>query len=263
MNYWGRILGIVFGYMFAGIFGALLGFFLGNIFDNGIINLDTNLDKVKSEFFKSTFLVMGNLAKADGMVTQAEITMATKLMDEMQLSSEQRAYAIELFRAGKRGDFNLDNTLKKLMLACKWRKDLLQIFLEIQFQAAYVDGSINLEEKRILSLLCQKLGFSEADYIRLDALYRYNYDKAKQSYNTGNPYSQTVNSLNQAYKILGVDSSISYDALKKAYRKLMSQHHPDKLIAKGLPDEMLKIATEKTQEIKQAYEQIKLAKGWR
>ena len=63
--------------------------------------------------------------------------------------------------------------------------------------------------------------------------------------------------LSQAYKILGVSKNSSEAEIKKAYRRLMSQHHPDKLVSKGLPDEMIQLATEKTQEIRKAYDLIK------
>ena len=63
--------------------------------------------------------------------------------------------------------------------------------------------------------------------------------------------------IGAAYKVLGVNETCSDTELKKAYRRLMSQHHPDKLVSKGLPEEMMKLATEKTQEIKNAYERIK------
>jgi DnaJ like chaperone protein len=67
--------------------------------------------------------------------------------------------------------------------------------------------------------------------------------------------------MNDAYAILGVNKSASEAEIKTAYRRLMSQHHPDKLVSKGLPDEMIKIATEKTQEIRKAYDLIKSKKA--
>ena len=69
-------------------------------------------------------------------------------------------------------------------------------------------------------------------------------------------------SLSEAYQLLGIDKNADKNATKRAYRKLMSQHHPDKLVAKGLPPEMIKIATEKTQSIKAAYELVKDRRGW-
>lgn len=274
MMFWGKLFGAIFGFMFGGFFGALLGIFIGHSFDNGLDNINNlNLggaktQHVKSEFFKATFSIMGHLARADGVVTELEIKMATRLMDEMHLSSDQRMLAIDLFRRGKSHDFDLDLTLKHLMMACSWRYDLLQIFMEIQFQAAYADGDIKPQEKRMLLYLCERLGFTRVDYNRFDAMYSYRragtssgYSSREQEYIDSS--RKFADSLEKAYRILGVDNTVTESGLKKVYRKLISQHHPDKLIAKGLPEEMLKMATEKTQEIKSAYEKIKLAKGWR
>ena len=64
-------------------------------------------------------------------------------------------------------------------------------------------------------------------------------------------------SLQDAYHLLGVGDTVSDSELKKIYRRLMSQHHPDKLVSKGLPEQMIRDATEKTQQIKAAYELIR------
>lgn len=272
--FWGKLFGAIFGFMFGGFFGALLGIFIGHSFDNGLNNINnlgmngSRTQHVKSEFFKATFSIMGHLARADGVVTELEIKMATRLMDEMHLSNDQRMLAIDLFRRGKRNDFDLDLTLKNLMMSCSWRYDLLQIFMEIQFQAAYADGNIKPQEKQMLLYLCERLGFTQLDYDRFDAMYSYKETGSRKSYSSYNSDTtdssrKFADSLEKAYRILGVDNTVTESGLKKVYRKLISQHHPDKLIAKGLPEEMLKMATEKTQEIKSAYEKIKLAKGWR
>ena len=75
------------------------------------------------------------------------------------------------------------------------------------------------------------------------------------------PRETSAASLRQAYAVLGVEETDSDAKIKKAYRRMMNQHHPDKLVAKGLPEEMIKLATEKTQEIKSAYELIKKERG--
>ncbi|KZZ15482.1 hypothetical protein A3751_17250 [Oleiphilus sp. HI0080] len=75
----------------------------------------------------------------------------------------------------------------------------------------------------------------------------------EQGFDAQNSASQ----LEEAYDVLGLEKECSDQELKRAYRRLMSQHHPDKLVAKGLPEEMMKLATEKTQQIKEAYELVK------
>jgi len=81
--------------------------------------------------------------------------------------------------------------------------------------------------------------------------------QAQQSFD-GAQSSQV--SIEEAYKVLGVSSDVDDAQLKKAYRRLMSQHHPDKLVAKGLPPEMMQLAKEKTQEIQAAYDRVKTAR---
>ena len=68
-------------------------------------------------------------------------------------------------------------------------------------------------------------------------------------------------SLHDAYAVLGVEKDASDAEVKRAYRRLRSQHHPDKLVSKGLPEEMMKVATQKTYEIRQAYERVREARG--
>jgi DnaJ like chaperone protein len=279
----GRLIGAFFGFLFMGPWGGLLGFYLGYRFDQGFLNHHRILREmgerlhghstIQSAFFTATFSVMGHLARIDGCVTEAEISSALRVMEEMQLSAAERGAAIALFRKGKLPDFPLDTVLRDLFYSCRARHDLLHIFLEIQFKAAYADGEIGRAEKALLQHIGARLGFSQLELIRIDALFRRDYARfygwtEGPSQSSGGGQSRTdsgrpqARPLDRAYQILGVSSDVTVQGLKRAYRKLMSQHHPDKLVAKGLPEAMLKMATEKTQEIRAAYEEIKLAKGW-
>jgi DnaJ like chaperone protein len=126
------------------------------------------------------------------------------------------------------------------------------MFLEIQIQAAYADGVLDEREEDVLHNICSHLGISRFEYERLKIQYQ-----AQQQFYGRSQYKADKSLLDNAYDVLGVSASATDAVVKKAYRRLMSQHHPDKLVAKGLPEEMMIIATEKTQKIRKAYETIK------
>ena len=213
-------------------------------------------ERTQAAFFTATFSVMGHIAKADGQVSPQEIHLAEQIMAQMHLSKDQRMAAIELFNQGKKNDFAIDDILEQFRKECRRKITLIQMFVEIQLQAAYADGVKDPAEERILRHICQVLGYPQTFLTQLESLI-FAQQRSYQYSGAGSPQPSSVFELKNAYKILGVSSSATDAELKKAYRKLMSQHHPDKLISKGLPEEMVEIATDKTQEIQKAYERIK------
>ena len=132
-----------------------------------------------------------------------------------------------------------------------------QMFIEIQLQAAYADGSLHASESDLLRHMCRVLGVSELVFRQIEQ--RIRAERHHAGGTTGGTSTQM--SLSDAYAILNVDKNSDDRAVKNAYRRLISQHHPDKLVAKGLPEEMMKLASQKTHEIKQAYDKIKQQRG--
>lgn len=256
MSWWGKLVGGTFGFMMGGPIGALLGAALGNYFDGGLdsISMDETLgigatERVQSVFFTTTFAVMGYVAKSDGQVTRDEIALAEQVMQQMQLNAEQRKLAIRLFDEGKKDGFPVQEILAQFKQESHRRRNLVQMFLEIVIATALADGELNVREQDILESLASDLGWSTDDFQQLLSMVSGQAQFGEQ---------QTVQEkLAAAYELLGIDASVNDQALKKAYRRLMNQHHPDKLVAKGLPEEMIDIATQKTQDIKSAYELIK------
>ena len=255
MAWWGTFIGGTLGYVFGGPLGAIIGAALGGNLDRGIKmseQFDTghfspgDQERVQAAFFTTTFSVMGHIAKADGRVSKQEIRSAQNIMDQMQLNAEQRKAAIGFFDQGKSADFPLTEVLRQFRKECHGRRNLIQMFIEIQITTALSDGKLDASEKRIIHTIGEVLGVSRAQIEHLFNLAR-----------GATAADSDKLTLNQAYKILGVEKGSSMAEVKKAYRRLMSQHHPDKLVAKGLPEEMIQLATEKTQEIRKAYELIK------
>jgi len=260
MSWWGKVLGGTFGFMLGGPIGAILGAALGHNFDKGLENASqdyihstVDAERIQSAFFAATFSVMGHIAKADGRVSEIEIKMADQVMSQMMLNAEQRRIAIRLFDQGKRYDFDLDGVLAQFKTECHNRHHLVQMFIEIQIATLLADGVVHQKEREIINYIGAKLGISVNTISQLismvQAQYYYRTDTKSQK--------SSASDLSQAYALLGINESSSDGEIKNAYRRLMNQHHPDKLVSKGLPDEMIAIATEKTQEIRKAYDVIK------
>jgi len=247
-------------------------------------------DRIRMGFFSATFAVMGHVAKADGRVHPSEIALAESVMDSMQLTPELRTAAIKLFTEGKDENFELRAVVLQFRRECQRRTNLYRMFLEIQIQAALADGVIREAEHKVLLTIADVLGFPDFIFNQLVSLVSAGMgipaSEAYASAATGDKRSDDSTasgnansshkkrhrsvarpnnelSVQDAESLLGVSRTDDKATVKRAYRRMMSQHHPDKLIAKGLPEEMIRLATDKTQNIRKAYERIKRARGWR
>lgn len=271
MAWWGKLLGGTFGFMLGGPLGAVLGAALGHTVDRGVASrAETELEpgereRIQTAFFTATFSVLGHMAKVDGRVSEAEIGLAEALMQEMDLPADMRRTAIRLFSEGKAVDFPLDDVLEQFRLECHRRQTLIRMFLEIQIQGAYADGTLEPEEERLLSHIARQLHMPQTLYRALERMVRAQREFLGAAGAGGQrPAGVSARpSLGSAYAVLGVSAEASDAEVKKAYRRLINQHHPDKLVSKGLPEEMMKLAAHKTNEIKQAYEAVKQARGIR
>jgi len=255
MSWWGKLIGGYVGFALGGPIGALLGVALGHNFDKDASTQRSapfigRQNRSQAAFFTATFSVMGHICKADGRVTPDEISAARMVMSQMSLSPEQKDAAIALFNEGKKDGFPLEDILAQLKSELGLSKNIKRVFVEIQCSAAYADGILHPAEKKLLEKICRLIGFSEYELNSILAAIsaEAHYQKSGRGGQSGKMQ------LADAYAILNVNHDTSDSEVKRAYRKLISQHHPDKLISKGLPEEMMKIATQKTQEIRAAYE---------
>ncbi|MBW8192305.1 co-chaperone DjlA [Neiella marina] len=268
MPFAGKLLGFIFGFMFGHIIGAVAGLWIGHMFDKGMareftqrggfggmFNQDRSSLTNHMLFLHCTYAVMGHIAKASGQVTQADIAIANSLMDRMGLEGERRREMQEAHREGRLAGFPLRQNLREFKEACFGRHDVMQVFLEIQLQAAFADGELHTREQRILYTIADELGFARASLDQLFSMWQAEHGFRQHAHGKHQPNAQQQ--LAQAYQILGMSQDADFAAVKKAYRKLMAQHHPDKLMAKGVPKEALELAKEKTQDIQAAYELIK------
>jgi len=265
MSWWGKVLGGGVGFVLGGPLGALIGAAVGHGFDRGIASLDDpaaigsdgdGRERTQTAFFTATFSVMGHIAKADGRVSPNEIRVASSVMDQMQLSASLKKLAQHLFTEGKSQNFPLDDVIDQFRRECRENRNLHRMFMEIQLHAAYADGSVDPDVRRILSYVARRLGFSELQLTQMESMVQAGLNYWRHQGNSA-PGGSTSPSLEDAYAILNTTPQSSDAEVKYAYRRLMSEHHPDKLVARGLPEEMTRMATEKTQEIKVAYDRIR------
>lgn len=272
----GKIIGFLVGYLFFREIGAVFGLLIGHYVDitrvttHGGVSMNAQQRfYAQQAYFKTTFLVMGHIAKADGRVSEDEIRAARTIMSNMNLSEQQKREAIQLFNEGKQAYFNLQDSLAELHTACGNQPMLYRMFIDIQFRAASADGYIGPFKQKILNHICQQYGFNYHDFAGFyqhtqtserqyhQSASQQGHQRQRSSQQHAAPPNQRTTELNNAYKILGASKSDTDAVVKKKYRIKMSENHPDKLISKGLPEEMIKLANQKTSEIKQAYELIK------
>ena len=208
---------------------------------------------VQGAFFIASFAAMGHIAKCDGRVKDVEIELATKLMDHLKLSTEQKQLAIRLFNEGKNQGFSLETLLWRFKRQCGHRVSVIQVFIEIQLKMAYADGSLNEKEIKIIKLMCKRLDVSESIYTRIERRVRAEKKAANQPLASA-PKKNL--SIADACEMLGVNRWANQAQIKQAYRRLMGKFHPDKLLARGASEVEVIEAHDIVYDIKYAYEML-------
>ena len=251
------VIGAIIGAFVGGIPGLLIGGLIG--YGAGVVLRHTvigGLRVAQSQLIDSTFAVMGALCKADKVVTRDEIKAVEQVFRMLNLNDEQREQAKAAFKRGKQADFDLDDAVDQFARISRGRGPLLQLFMQLQCMAIAADGRIDPAEHAMLVRIAQRLGLGEADVSQLEALLRAG---------AGGPSAAgrepAPDRLCDAYTALGVTPQTDAAGIKRAYRKLIGQNHPDKLAARGLPESMRAVTEERSREINSAYDLIKSARS--
>ncbi len=285
---WSLITGFVLSLILKSGWGFFIGFFVGPMLYRALCNkLTEQQTKANPHLYLTVaFEVLGHLSKAKGVVTQDDINLARQFMDQLQLDTDSRKLAQDSFNQGKSSDYPLRARLKELYSQYRFRRNVLNIFCEQLIQLALVDGRMHEKEQQILFIVAEEFNIPRqqmAMYIQMmmgsyhfrqqgytnqqsnQQGYRYQqgYNHDQGNYYGGSQYRSSQDDLQNAYKLLGVDASAEVSVIKRAYRKLMNEHHPDKLVSKGLPKEMLEAAKKRAQEIQAAYDLIKSVRGFK
>jgi DnaJ like chaperone protein len=256
-NVWGAVMGACIGHMFdqgAG-FGFAGGAYAGTAAGVG----GAAQASISEVFFRTTFELMGHVAKSDGRVSEAEIGAARGLMQELNLGPVEVNAAIACFRSGKSSGYDAAGSVEHLRDACAMRHDLLRAFMELQLRAALAGNGMSPPARLILTRVAERLGMSGLEFAYMEAALR-----GRSQWRGGQQSGRAAPAekpLADSYAELEVAAGVTNPEVTKAYRRQMSRHHPDKLVANGLPESMAQVAKEKTQRIQEAYEAIRAARG--
>ncbi|BAN35503.1 heat shock protein DnaJ domain protein [Sulfuricella denitrificans skB26] len=250
-----KFIGVIAGFLLFGFFGSILGYIVGAIIDRaralgaGGMNPLTNALR-QGVFLETVFLLMGKLAKADGQISQIEIDHVEQFIQKLGMTTDHRTQAIRWFNKGADPAFEIEPTCKRFMSICGQTRDLKQVLLVYLIVIALADGHFHPVEEALLTEVARYLGYDQAAFKQL-------MDMVLNQSRFGSQQTNPAEALDDAYKALGVTKENTDQEIKRAYRKLMSQYHPDKLMGQGMPEDMIAVATEQAKEIQLAYDLIK------
>ncbi len=245
MGMLGKIIGGTIGFAMAGPLGAIAGAALGHAFDTNSQTYYTEErarlspgEEVQFTFFVASFSMLAKLAGADGRVSREEITAVEKFMIyDLNLDPESRRLATNIFHTAVESPDKFDAFAIQFYNQFQSQYQMLDLMIDILLRVSVADGALSSSEEELILSAVRIFNFGDEKYRKLKSKYIQDFEKY--------------------YAILGCESKDSNEHIKKQYRKLVSDYHPDKIASKGLPEEFTKFANDKFREIQEAYEIIK------
>jgi DnaJ like chaperone protein len=177
-------------------------------------------------------------------------------MRRFSLGEAEVRRAIDLYTEGKSPDFHVEAALARLRAGTAGREDLRRLFVQIQLEAALRGGGLSPPARAVLARMCSALEITAIEFAALEAMLR-----MREFAAAAGAVRTDGDRLADAYQVLGVSPQATDPDVTLAYRRLMSQNHPDKLVANGLPQSMVEAAHERTRQILEAYEVIRKHRG--
>lgn len=249
MGWIGKLVGGTIGFALGGPLGAVFGATFGHAFDTGTeLDATGNRQRLSTvehhqlTFFVAAFSMLAKLVQADGQVTKEEIHSIEEFMvKDLRLSPESRNAAVNIFRTALDAPGTFDEFARQFYVQFHHQPQMLELMIDILFRVAVSDGSMTQGEEKLVFSAVNTFNFSARRYEQLK--------------------SQYVRTADKAYAVLGCSPDDSDDEVKRCYRQRVHEYHPDKIAAKGLPDEFTRFAQDKFREIQEAWEQVKATRG--
>ena len=234
----GKIFGTGLGWVFAGPIGAVIGLAIGSLFDNPNITVDKNLQQGKAKSSSGDvhmviLVLSAAMMKADGKVLKSELNYVKDFFTRSfgaAIASEQLLLLKEILKQ----NLPIDEICRQVRIQMPIAEK--RLIMQYLFGIAKVDGQFDTSEQSLLQQIATNIGIPASEFLRMQAQFA--------------PEQVT----NSDYQLLGIDRNISNEELKKAYRKLVIKHHPDKVAHLG--EDHVETAKKNFQQIQKAYERI-------
>ncbi len=240
MSIWGSLLGGVIGFSLGGPFGALLGSFLGGKISN-ISSSNTFASQQNSQqiFALSLIILSAKLSKADGRVSKEEL-IAVK--DKLQIPDSEIDQVAKIFNKAKDESTGYEPYAKQISEIFKRNQNVLEEVINILFYIAEADGNVSNEEEAMIANIAFIFGLSQNQYESIK--------ESRKASDKLNPYI-----------VLESQPTDDLKSIRKKYIKLSKEHHPDLLISKGVPSEVINESKNKMRAINAAWDQIQKLKS--
>lgn len=284
MSWIGKIIGGTLGFMIGGPLGLVAGAALGHLFDKssemtegeGPYGVEkpqskyygqptaSESEKRQMVYFVSVFSMLSKLCTADGAVNQRSKARVERFIQENMGGNPQAVQlARNIFEEALRSEYSFESFAVQFYSYFGGDTNMLVTMMHMLFQVSMADGMMTDGEARLIDSAGVVFRFSFFTMDSFKRQYQFHTASSGYSYNAGGYREQTVRSgaSSHAYDVLGLSPDASDEDIKKAYRKLSIEYHPDMVASKGLPEEFSRFATEKFKEISAAYQEIKKERG--
>lgn len=252
VNVIGKLLGGGLGFAAGGAYGALAGLTLGHAIDAGWLRWrpadGVRVIDPRSARVEFLFLWMGHLAKADGRVSEGEVVAAERLMQRLQLDARGREMAVRAIQRGRHQALDVVSEVRRFRQLMNPARDEFAEMLRSLADFARNDGPMTPAERGLIERLGSAFGFNRESVT--DQI-------AERAVGSAEP------TLAQCYAALGLGADVNDADLTRTWRRLLAQHHPDKLQGQGADADALKRADARTRELRAAYERIVAARSER